>query len=480
MSTNFIGRKYEYALLKGLQDKDTSSLAVIYGRRRIGKSRLIEEFGVNSGGQFYKFMGLYPDEGTTQQDQLESFFNRFLSYFDYDGNCFKDWDDAFLALARQTSKGKVIILLDEISWMGNRDKSFLGKLKSAWDLEFKNNPNLILVLCGSVSSWIESKLLANRGFYGRVSLKIQLKELSLYECNQFWETKRSTISKYDRLKILAVTGGIPRYLEDVNPRLSADENIKRLCFDQTGLLFNDYDYIFSSMLEHSTAFYQQVVEVLCHGSMQLQEILNKLDRERGGLTSQYLRELEVAGIITKDTTWNLKTGNLSRLAKYRLSDNYIRFYLKYILPILPKIKEGRFDLYSLSSLPGWQSIMGIQIESLVLNNRKELQKAIGVAQDEVLCDGSFFQRKTARTKGCQIDYLIQTKSNILYLCEIKFVRNVLRVDVIESVKEKIKRLSVPRNTSIIPILAHIGDVHDDVIDSQFFGKIVDLATLLDK
>ncbi|OGT30017.1 MAG: hypothetical protein A3E87_09800 [Gammaproteobacteria bacterium RIFCSPHIGHO2_12_FULL_35_23] len=103
---------------------------------------------------------------------------------------------------------------------------------------------------------------------------------------------------------------------------------------------------------------------------------------------------------------------------------------------------------------------------------------MNIYPDEVVCDGPFFQRKTARKKGCQIDYLIQTKLGILYLCEIKFTRNIIRTSIIDEVKEKINRLSTPRHMSIIPVLIHIGDVDDEVIDSQFFGKIIAISHLL--
>ncbi len=472
----FIGRKNELTLLSDLKQKRSSSLVVIYGRRRIGKSRLAEEFGKEN--TFYSFEGLYPEKGTTNQDQLQAFHQRFLSYFPKHKTPFDDWSQAFHELSKKIKNKPVVILFDEISWMGKYDANFLGKLKNAWDLDFKKNPNLILILCGSVSSWIEKKLLAHTGFYGRISVKLHLLEQPLSDCNKYWSAY--DISPYEKFKVLSVTGGIPKYLEEIVPHRSAEENIRNLCFTQTGLLFNDYDYIFSSMLERDSKVYLQIIQTLCKSPLLRNEILESLKKQSGGLLTSYIDELEIAGFISRDFTWNLKTGTLGKISQYRLSDNYIRFYIKYINPVIPKVKKGQFNLRSLSSLPGWSSIMGLQIENLILNNRSAIFNLLGIFPDEVLCDGPFFQRKTEKIQGCQIDYLIQTQLGVLYLCEIKFTRTTINTKIIKEVQEKIKRLAMPKYLSIVPVLLHIGNIQDEVLDSQFFGRVIDLQRLLDE
>lgn len=477
MSGKFIGRKKELSLLKELWSKKSASLVVIYGRRRIGKSRLAQEFGKDC--RFYSFEGLYPEKGTTNKDQLHAFYQRFSSYFkSIKKRKFLDWLEAFHELSLKTKKGKIVILLDEISWMGKYDSNFLGKLKNAWDMDFKQNTNLILILCGSVSSWIEKKLLKHEGFYGRISIKMRLYEQPLFDCNQYWDNN-DRVFAYEKFKILSVTGGIPKYLEEINPKLPAEENIKKLCFVPTGLLFNDYNYIFSSMLERDSKVYQKIVHVLCQHNLLRNDILEKLDQKSGGLLTSYIDELEVSGFIARDFTWNLRTGDFSKISQYRLSDNYIRFYTKYILPHTPKINSGQFGFRSMTSLPGWSSIMGLQVENLILNNREAVLSLLGVYPDEVICDGPFFQRKTIKTQGCQIDYLLQTKLGVLYLCEIKFTRTMIGIKVINDVKEKIRRIAVPKYVSIVPVLLHIGAVQDEVLDTQFFGKVIDISELLE-
>ena len=473
--SNFIGRKKELKLLEGLLQKKTSSLVVVYGRRRVGKSRLVAEFARKH--KFISFSGLFPEKETTKQDQLNEFSERFKAQFGKDTGLLTDWASAFQQLASCTRMGRVIILLDEITWMSHEDPNFLGKLKNAWDMELKKNDQLIIVLCGSVSLWIEKKLLANRGFYGRISLKLRLKELPLSDCDRFLDGYSGQVSNYEKFKILSVTGGIPKYLEEISVAQSAEENIRRLCFSRDGQLYNDYEYIFLSLLERDSPHYQDIIKALSQSTLERGEILEKISSIDNGLLSNYLEELTISGFLSRDFTWHLKSEKLSKLSRYRLSDNYLRFYVKYIQPNVPRIEKDRFEHHSITALPGWPSIMGLQIENLVLNNMNQINNLIGIYPDEILNEGPFFQRKTIRQKGCQIDYLVQAKFGVLYLCEIKFSLKGIRANVITEVQEKIDRLLLPKNISIKPVLLHIGDVYDEVLGSNYFSKIIDIAEL---
>ncbi|MBF5058972.1 AAA family ATPase [Candidatus Neptunochlamydia vexilliferae] len=129
------------------------------GRRRIGKSRLIEEFG--SGMTTHFFVGLPPTPGTTAQSQRDEFARQMVRELNIPSPKSDDWGDLFLSLSSHTDKGRILLVLDEISWIGSKDSDFLGKLKNAWGLHFTKNPKLILVICGSVSSWIEKNILTS-------------------------------------------------------------------------------------------------------------------------------------------------------------------------------------------------------------------------------------------------------------------------------------------------------------------------------
>lgn len=473
--SKFIGRVEALERLTALAKKRTASLIVVRGRRRIGKSRLIEEFG-KSFDQFYMFSGLAPEAEISMQDQLEEFTRQFTQQFNVPYASYNNWSDALWAVGQQIKSGKILLLFDEISWMGSKDSTFLGKIKNFWDLHAKKNDKLIFVICGSASSWIEKNILSNTGFVGRISLTLTLQELPLEDCSKFWP---KNISAYEKLKVLAVTGGVPKYLEEMDPKIPAEETIKRLCFSNGGMLVNEFKHIFSDLFLHDSVFYKKIVEVLATGTKNRQEICNLLEIESSGRISKYLSELELAGFITQEHTWNIISGVSSKLNKYRLSDNYLRFYLKYIDKNITKINLNEYHMKSLALLPEWNTIMGLQFENLVLNNRRLLYQALRIKPDEITSANPFYQNKTYRSPGCQIDFMIQTKFGSLYICEIKFSKNIIGESVIDEVQKKIDSLVYPKGYSCRPILIHVNGVSQDVIDRDYFTDIIDITKFLE-
>ncbi len=479
--TPFIGRENELKQLSALTEKQAASLVVIRGRRRIGKSRLIEEFARQAKLTIYAFSGLPPesslDPKIAEQEQLLEFSKDMQRYFHQEKN-YSDWSDAFYDLATHTSTGKILILLDEITWMANASPSMLGKLKNAWDKWFKKNDQLILVLCGSVSTWIKTNIINSTGFFGRISIKLHLRPLPLYACKAFWGAQSPLISAQEKLKILSVTGGIPKYLEEINPKLTAEENIKNLCFTESGILFNDFYHIFSAMLEKKSDYYRKIAVLLSGANLEQTALLKALDEKSSSNIMEFIEELIDAGLIERHYTWLIKNGKDSTLSQYRLSDNYIRFYLKYIYPNSQKISDQQFQFKSLANLPGWQTMIALQVENLVLNNRHEIIRHLDISPDDIINAGPYFQRSTKRIKGCQIDLLIQTKLNTLYVCEIKFSKNMLREEIIEEVQSKINGMALPKGFSVRPVLIHASYLHDKVMERNYFSKVIDLADFL--
>lgn len=470
--SRFIGREHELARLKELLKKKSASLAVIRGRRRIGKSRLANEFA-KEFPKTLSFTALPPDEKITPEMQRQEFARqmRRQKIARLGGD---DWSDLLHDLARACTKGRVLVILDEISWMGSKDPTFLGTVKITWDQTFKKNPQLVLILSGSNSSWIEKNILSSTGFVGRISLRLHLKELSLAECNRFWGPQNGRVSSYEKFKILSVTGGIPRYLEEIAPKNPAEENIRRICFEKEGFLFTEFNDIFSDLFSKKSARYKEIVQQLVDGPLDFMQIVESLDRTRGGDISEYLNDLCESGFVSRDYVWKIKDGSLSRLSRFRLSDNYVRFYLKYIEPHQHQIENGTFK-----KLPAaWSSIQGLQFENLVLNNKERLLQILQIPPESVIAAGPFFQTATASKAGCQIDLLIETKFNNLYLGEIKFEKQPLGLSIVHEVKEKIDRLKIPKGFSIRPFLIHVNGVGDAVVESEFFSDIIDFGKFL--
>ena len=475
----FVGRHQELEALSQLSKKKTASLVVIKGRRRVGKSRLVEEFGHKQGNTtYYRFSGLPPTLGTTMESQLQEFAQQLADQMGLPGLKVQDWSELFTLLAKQTRQGRYVILLDEISWMGSKDPDFLGKLKIAWDLYFQQNPKLILILCGSVSSWIDRNILKSTGFFGRISLTIILDELSLPSSHLLLDQfgiKRSTLEEF---MILSITGGVPWYIELFSPGLPISENIRKLCYEPEGQFVSEFDHIFHDLFGRRSDIYKKIVLFLGEGAAEYSAISSHLNYVSGGPLSEYLDDLITAGFLSRDFTWDFSSGKLSRLSHYRLRDNYLRFYIKYILPNLEKIKARKFKEFSISSMAGWETIMGFQFENLVLANRDLIYKQLQLKPEEIVLDNPFFQRKTGIQKGCQIDYLLQTRFNTLYICEIKFSKNQIDQSVIQEVQEKIKRLKRPKGFACRPVLIHVSGVQESVVEREYFDYVIDFRDLL--
>ena len=474
-SAPFIGRETEIHRLKGLLGKKSASLIVVRGRRRIGKSRLLTEFGKEIKSFF--FSGNPPVRGITAQSQREIFSNQ-LHIAGVPSIKPDNWGSLFWHLSKHTQEGRILIVFDEISWMGGKDPNFLGELKTAWDMHFSKNPNLIIALCGSISSWIEKNILSSTGFLGRITIDLVLEELPLKSCNAFWHPKETRISAFEKFKFLSIVGGVPLYLEQIRANLPVEQNIRDLCFTKGGLLVREFDEIFSDLFSSSKGIHKEIVTCLSSGPKDLARICKELEKSQGGLYSQYLNELVKAGFVKRDFIWDLKSGKQSKLSRYRLSDNYLRFYLKYIAPNRAKIEKGNVPASMLNNLPGWEGIMGLQFENLVVHNFKTLWKMLNISEEEVVMDGPFFQSPTTKQLGCQIDYLIQTRFHSLYLCEIKFSKDLIGKKIIEEIEEKIKRLKLPKRFSIRPTLVHVNGVEDAVLDEDYFDKIIDFSKLL--
>lgn len=472
--TPFFGRERELARLKELAGKKTASLVVIKGRRRIGKSRLTDEFARQMPRYTaLHFQGLPPSKQLTAEQEREDFAQQLARQLGVPPPRADDWNNLFWSLGDRTRKGRQLVILDEINWMGMQDATFLGKLKNAWDLHFSKNPQLILILSGSMSSWIERNILHHTGFLGRISLDLTLSELPLGVCNLFWREELHRTTAWEKFRLLGVTGGVPRYLEEINPALPSQENIQRMCFSSEGLLFNEFDNIFADLFSPRNQTYRKIVAALVDGPLELEQLYGVLGIGKTGKIGTYADDMIQTGLLSRDYTWSLKTGGDSKLSRLRLSDNYLRFYLKYIQPNRRRIERG-----TLTRLPNIDSILGLQFENIVLQNRHSLFKLLGIDANDIINDNPFFQRKTQRRRGCQIDYLIQTRHNTLYVCEVKFSKDPIHVGVTREVQEKLRRLQIPRGMSYRPVLIHAGQLSSALEADGFFSATINLAQLL--
>lgn len=476
-SQAFIGRKPELEHLQALQSKPVPSLAVIKGRRRVGKSRLVVEFASrNPGNKLWDFAGLAPQQGMTAQQQRDYFARQLAAHVNIPPLTFQDWSDAFEHLSHYVVNPGDIILLDEISWMGFKDPSFIPKLKAWWD---KQKIAIVVVVCGSVSTWIEENILKSTALFGRINLTITLEPLTIPEGNRLLRATGFQGSPYDAYKLLSILGGIPWYLEQVMPGMMADNIIKRLCFEKDSLLVLEFDRIFHDLFNGKGMVYRKILDALKGGMKTLAEIRETIDFAHSGTLSDLMQQLITAGFVKKQNLWSFKTTQPLKQSLYRICDPYMRFYLKLIAPERDKIDLGGFKDVALSQWPGFDAHIGLQLEQLLLQNRPLILKAMGVNAGDVVFDGPYRQFKTAAQKGCQIDYLVQTATNNLFVCEFKFKRRELGVEIIDNMKDKINALKVPRGFAAVPVLFHIGGVSSTVATEGYFYRLIDIADFLE-
>lgn len=473
----FIGRKRELERLKSLYIQRDPGLVVIKGRRRIGKSRLVAEFTASYPNHtFWSFAGLAPQEGISAQEQRDHFARQMALLLKIPPMTFSNWSDAFEHLSLHIKDGD-IILFDEISWMGAKDTGFVPKLKAWWD---KQTKHVLLVICGSVSTWIEENILKSTALFGRINLTITLEPLSIPESAELLRKRGFKGSDYDIYKLLSILGGVPWYLEQINPTVTADENIKQLAFEKNGLLVGEFDRIFHDLFNGKGATYKKILEALKDGEKTLAEVRNMTNFSQSGTLSMMMEHLITAGFVQKQQLWSLKTTKPLKQSLYRISDPYMRFYLKVIEPNASKISTGAFQETPLSTLPGFEAHLGLQIEYLLLQNRRLLLKAIGIDPVDIVRDGPYRQFATTSQNGCQIDYLIQTLAKNLFVCEFKFRKRELGTDVMSEMQDKINALKAPRGFAAVPVLFHLSGVSPAVATASYFYRIIDITSFLEE
>ena len=476
----FFGRDIELSELESLWGKRVASLVTCRGRRRIGKSTLVEEFARRSGARFIKLEGLRPKQGMSERDQLAFFTSKLSAQTGCDKTPPSDWYSAFVRLNRELGgNGRKVVLLDEISWMAHFSLTFPEILKNAWDDLFKKHANLVFVLCGSVSSWIRDEIIKNRAYVGRRSLDIVVGELPPAECLKFWGKRASRMAPREIIDVLSVTGGVPRYLEEVNPSLSAIENIKRLCFTPKSVLREDFDDMFNDVITEQPRFSARVLRVFVDGAKTATEVADALGITKGGDVTTAIGNLAEAGFLAEAGQINPETGRELREKRFRLRDNYARFYLKCIEPHKRIIDDGAFEFASLDELEGYDSIMGLAFENLVVNNYRLLLPLLHLDGVVVTSAGPYLRRasKGARgRKGCQVDLLVQTRRTVCVV-EVKRMREISR-EIIAEVDRKIRAIKRQEGVSIRTALVYDGHLAPIAKADGYFDAIVPFTKLL--
>ena len=335
-----VGRKKELKQLNKICDLDKSSLVAIYGRRRIGKTYLINQMFKKHRQDclFFEFTGAYD---ANKQTQLENFVDEVYEWFGAEPSFeIKGWSDAFKFLKRtidseikkREHQEKVIIFLDEVPWIDRSNKGgFLSALGYFWNTWCERRENVVLILCGSNASWIRDKILKNAkgSLYQRVTHQIAMMPFDLKETQAYLlKEKGFDLDNKSVADLYMIFGGVAKYLSFLEPKESVTQNIDRIFFSIHGSMYREYDELFSSLFADKSNYYQGIIELLCsrRSGFSLSAIAKALGVAIGAKLQLAIAELEECGFIKGLA----KYGNSVRSVNYMIVDSYILFHHKWV------------------------------------------------------------------------------------------------------------------------------------------------------
>lgn len=408
-----IGRTEEIAQLQSLEQLEKSAFVAVYGRRRVGKTFLIRSF--YEGNFTFQLTGI-AHVGT--ENQLTNFYSAFVRNFPQfeDNSIPTDWFQAFqyliTAIESLPQAGRNVLFIDELPWLDTANSAFIPALEHFWNSWASTRSDITLIVCGSAASWMINQLINNTGgLYNRVTHPIQLEPFTLAECKAFFAAKYAHFDQYQVLQLYMVFGGIPFYLDFIDPRKSATQNINDLCFKPKGKLRNEFDKLYASLFKKADR-HIAVIEALAKKAVGLDRdtLLKAAKLPNGGTTTLILRELEESNFIRKYNTFGKSKNN----AVYQLTDFYSLFYLKFI-----KNNSPLNDNYWINGIdtPEIRAWSGYAFEQVCLMHLTQLKNGLGIGS--VQTQSSAWVGSNGTDKA-QIDLVIDRRDGVINLCEMKF------------------------------------------------------------
>ena len=414
-----IGRKKELETLEECYNSNKSEFVGLFGRRRVGKTFIVKEAfrdrlllhvtGIYNGSrkeQINKFcLALNRANGKANNASANTWFEAFELLQDF-----------LVTIPKQEGKKKVIFL-DELPWMDTPKSNFLSALEYFWNNFAAWEHDIMLIVCGSATSWIVKKIIDNHGgLHNRLTARIHLHPFTLAETEEFILEKGINWSRYDIARCYMIMGGVPYYLDYLRKGSQGlNKNIDSLFFSQDAVLREEYDNLFCSLFKNAKP-HVKVIECLSQKNIGLTraEIIKGSGLDDNGDTSEVLSDLEACGFIRRYKAY----GKRSRGSLYQIVDFYTLFYLQHV--------KGT----SLTSTNHWSSIanspavaswMGNTFEMLCTMHTHQMQQALGFSA--VASDFSAWRAtKDDNKRGAQVDLVIDRRDDIINLCEMKFSR----------------------------------------------------------
>jgi AAA+ ATPase superfamily predicted ATPase len=467
-----IGRKSEINELQRLYRSDRAEFVAVYGRRRVGKTFLIKH--ALKDCITFQHTGVSPVDQTGSQNrvktQLESFYYSLLSYGLEGFQQPKSWMEAFFQLEQlliHLDNGKrQVVFLDELPWMDTPKSGFLPAFENFWNGWCSGRDRVMLVVCGSATSWILSNLSRSKGgLYGRLTDEIKLSPFTLKESEEFFSHNGIEMSRYDILQTHMVFGGIPYYLSYLQPGMSFEQQVDRILFGPKPRLKDEFDRLFNAIFTNAEDC-KKVIRLLAtrHAGFSREEIARETGLPLGGGLTATLMALIESDFILRYTPYGVK-----ETERYKLIDNFSLFWLKYVAQ---DAHEATFMTNHASSdiLSAWR---GVAFEEVCWQHVEALKQALGISG--VRSDISAWRAQGEDKKpGAQIDLLINRADNVVNLCEMKFSSTVYQIDKDEEQRlrwriERVKETLSPKQTVHLTMITTYGiapGIHSGVVQKS--------------
>lgn len=413
MDKNFIGREKEIQLLNDICASDKSEFVALYGRRRVGKTYLIQQFFDNH----FSFSATGIIDGT-KSEELFAFTSALLSA-GYAGSAPHDWLEAFeqlkMTLAKQSGKKRKVIYIDELPCFDTPKSGFVRALGHFWNTWASLRPDIILIVCGSATSWMIDNIVdAHGGLHNRITHTIYLRQFNLSETEQYLKTLKIQWPRQTIIEAYMMLGGIPYYLSLLTAKESLAQNIDRLYFRKNSELSQEYHRLYASLFKKPES-YLKIVEALGKNKQGLTrgELATALRVPSSGTLTKQLDNLVHCDIIRRYVS---KINGKPKVndAYYQLVDLFTLFHLTFSKKLTTDdYWEQRLNTPVINT---WQ---GLAFEHLCMIHITQVRHALGLARIAV----EYYSWRSSVSPHAQVDMIIERADHIINLCEIKYTQS---------------------------------------------------------